>query len=272
MVGDGVFIRKTISPYDITPGDNPRSLITQVQLKGDNYDEWARSLRTVLRARKKFGFIDGTLLRPEEGSANLEDWWTNNSLLVSWIMNTVEPALRSTISHMEVAQDLWDDIKERFSIMNGPRIQQLKAELVECKQKGLTIVTYYGKLKKLWEELGNCEQIPSCKCGLCTCNLGSMLEKKREEEKVHQVLMGLDETVYATVRSNLLAQDPLPTLNKVYSTLVQEERVHTVTRAKDEKGEVMAFAVQGGSRYKDKNGGKEKIGTCIHCNCLVHDS
>lgn len=272
MVGDGVFIRKTISPYDITPGDNPRSLITQVQLKGDNYDEWARSLRTALRARKKFGFIDGTLLRPEEGSANLEDWWTNNSLLVSWIMNTVEPALRSTISHMEVAQDLWDDIKERFSIMNGPRIQQLKAELVECKQKGLTIVTYYGKLKKLWEELGNCEQIPSCKCGLCTCNLGSMLEKKREEEKVHQFLMGLDETVYATVRSNLLAQDPLPTLNKVYSTLVQEERVHTVTRAKDEKGEVMAFAVQGGSRYKDKNGGKEKIGTCIHCNRPGHDS
>ncbi|WVZ24907.1 hypothetical protein V8G54_003451 [Vigna mungo] len=84
--------------------------------------------------------------------------------------------------------------------------------------------------------------------------------------------MGLDETVYATVRSNLLAQDPLPTLNKVYSTLVKEERIHTVTRGKDEKGEVMAFVVQGGSRYKDKNGGKEKIGTCIHCNRPGHDS
>ncbi|WVZ13460.1 hypothetical protein V8G54_011026 [Vigna mungo] len=212
-----------------------------------------QSLRTALRARKKFGFIDGTLLRPKEGSADLEDWWTNNSLLVSWIMNTVEPALRSTISHMEVAQDLWDDMKERFSIMNGPRIQQLKAELIECKQKGLTI-------------------IPSCKCGLCTCNLGSMLEKKREEEKVHQFLTGLDEIVYTTVRSNLRAQDPLPTLNKVYSTLVQEERVHTVTLAKDEKREVMAFAVQGGSRYKDKIGGKENIGTCIHCNRPGHDS
>ena len=72
-------------------------------------------------------------------------------------MNTIEPSLRSTISHMEVAQDLWEDIKERFSIMNGPRIQQLKAELVECKQRGLTIVAYYGELKKLWEELGNFE-------------------------------------------------------------------------------------------------------------------
>jgi hypothetical protein len=147
--GDGVVIRKTISPYDITSNDNPGSLITHVQLKGENYDEWSRSLRTALRARKKFGFVDGTIGRPDEGSSDLEDWWTNNSLLVSWIMNTIEPSLRSTMSHMEVAMDLWKDIKERFSIVNGPRIQQLKAELVECKQKGLTIVTYYGKLKKI---------------------------------------------------------------------------------------------------------------------------
>jgi hypothetical protein len=194
--GDGVIIRKTISPYDITSNDNPGSLITQIQLKGENYDEWSRSLKTALRARKKFGFVDGTIIQPDDGSADLEDWWTNNSLLVSWIMNTIEPSLRSTISHMEVAKDLWDDIKERFSIANGPRIQQLKAELVECKQRGLTIVTYYGKLKKLWEELSNYDQVPTCKCGLCTCRLSSVLEKKREEEKVHQFLMGLDDTLW----------------------------------------------------------------------------
>jgi hypothetical protein len=138
-------------------------------------------------------------------------------------MNTIEPSLRSTMSHMEVAMDLWEDIKERFAVVNGPRIQQLKAELVECKQKGLAIVTYYGKLKKLWEELANYDQIPACKCGLCTCNISSVLQKKREEEKIHQFLMGLDDTLFGTVRSNLLAQDPLPTLNKIYATLVQEE-------------------------------------------------
>jgi hypothetical protein len=91
--GAGSVIRKTISQYDITSNDNPGSLITQVQLKGDNYDEWSRSLRTALRARKKFGFVDGTINMPDEGSSDLEDWWTNNSLLVSWIMNIIEPSL-----------------------------------------------------------------------------------------------------------------------------------------------------------------------------------
>ena len=65
---------------------------------------------------------------------------------------------------MENAKELWDDIKERFSVANGPRIQQLKSELAECKQEGMSMVNYYGKLKALWDELGNYHQIPTCTC------------------------------------------------------------------------------------------------------------
>ena len=106
----GVMQRKTISLYDVTSSDNPGSLITQIQLKGETYDEWARFQQTTLRARKKFGFVDGTIRRPDEKSPDLEDWWTNNSLSVSWIMNTIEPLLHSTISYMEKVQDLQEDI------------------------------------------------------------------------------------------------------------------------------------------------------------------
>jgi transposase InsO family protein len=263
---DGNSKRKTISPYDITSLDNPGLLITQVQLKGENYDEWSRSLRTALRARKKFGFVDGTITRPGEDSEDLDDWWTINSLLVSWIRNTIEPSLRSTISHVEIARDLWNDIRERFSLVNGPRIQQLKADIVECKQRGMSIVSYYGKLKQLWDELANYEQLPTCKCGGCTCDLRAVLEKNREEERVHIFLMGLEETMYGTVRSNILAQDPLPNLNKVYSILIQEERVKTISRGKDERGEVMAFAV------RNRGDGKDKNMVCSHCKRTGHEA
>jgi len=70
---DGFSQRKTISPYDITSLDNPGLSITQVQLKGENYNEWACSFRTALRARKKFEFVDGTIKRPDENSEDLED-------------------------------------------------------------------------------------------------------------------------------------------------------------------------------------------------------
>ncbi|KAK3005701.1 hypothetical protein RJ639_017627 [Escallonia herrerae] len=77
--GKDTIQRKTISLYDLMTNDNPGIIITQVHLKGENYDEWVRSIRTILRAKKKFGFIDGTIKRPNENLSDLEDWWTINS-------------------------------------------------------------------------------------------------------------------------------------------------------------------------------------------------
>ena len=70
-------------------------------------------------------------------------------MLVSWIRNTIDTDLRSTISHMENAKDIWEGIQERFSIATGPRIQQIKTRLNECKQCGMSMVAYYGKMKAL---------------------------------------------------------------------------------------------------------------------------
>ncbi|GAU51477.1 hypothetical protein TSUD_413660 [Trifolium subterraneum] len=201
----------------------------------------------------------------------MEDWWTVQSMLVSWILNTIDPTLRSTISYMENAKDMWEDIKERLSVVNGPRIQQFKSDLAQCKQEGMTMVNYYGKLKALWDELANYQQIPICNCGGCKCDIKEKLEKQREEEKVHQFLMGLDDVLYGTVRSNLLATDLLPSMNKMYATLIQEERVKSMTRTKDERGEIVGLAVQTRGRARGRGNTKEKDSVCSHCNQPEHD-
>ncbi|PNX75889.1 hypothetical protein L195_g031833, partial [Trifolium pratense] len=155
-------------------------------------------------------------------------------------------------------------------VVNGPRIQQLKLDLARCKQDGMSVVTYYGKLKLLWDDLANYDQIPVCSCGRCKCDISSKLEKRREEERVHQFLMGLDDAIYGTVRSNLLATDPLPNLNRVYSTMIQEERVKTMTRTTEERREVMSLAVQtNGRAVKGSWDGKDK---CTHCHREGHEA
>ncbi|KAJ0021463.1 hypothetical protein Pint_31254 [Pistacia integerrima] len=207
------FRQENSNLYLLNPNDNPGNIITQVQLKGENYDEWAWAVRTTLRAKKKYGFIDGTIKQPKDNSLELEDWWTVNSMLVSWVFDTIEPSICSTISYMENVKDLWEDIRQRFSIGNGPRVQQLRADLASCKQDGQAVITYYGRLKALWDELNNYDQIPICSCTGCKCNLTAKLERKCEEERVHQFLMGLDEEGYGIVRSNILSTKPLPNLN-----------------------------------------------------------
>ncbi|PNX95257.1 retrovirus-related Pol polyprotein from transposon TNT 1-94 [Trifolium pratense] len=230
-------VKKTPSPYDLNSNDNPGNLITQVQLKGENYDEWSKAIHISLRARRKWGFVEGTIEQPKEGSSNLEDWWTVKSMLVSWVLNTIEPSLRSTISYQENVKQLWEDIKERLSIVNGPRIQQIKAELAEYRQTGMTMVTYYGKLKSLWDELSNYQQLP----------------------------------MY-TLRSNLLATGPLLKLNRVYATLVQEERVKAISRGKEERGEVVGFSAQVRGRSKGLTEVKDKDVECSNCKRSGHEA
>ena len=99
-------MKKTPSPYDLNASDNPGNVITQVQLRGENYDEWARAVKIALRARRKWGFIDGTHKEPNKDASKIEDWWTVQSMLVSWILNTIEPNLRSTVAYVENAKDL----------------------------------------------------------------------------------------------------------------------------------------------------------------------
>ena len=152
--------KKSISPFALTANDNPGNLITYTQLKGTNYEEWAKAIRISLRAKKKNGFIDDSIKQPTDDSNEVEDWWTVNSMIISWIFNTIEPSLRSTISYRETAKELWDDIQQRFSVRNGARVHQLKTEVSKCKQNGDTVMGYYSRLKKIWDDLNDHDPMP----------------------------------------------------------------------------------------------------------------
>lgn len=53
-----------LSPMYLHPSDGPGNLITTVQLRGENYEDWSKHVRNALRTKRKLGFIDGTLTKP----------------------------------------------------------------------------------------------------------------------------------------------------------------------------------------------------------------
>ncbi|XP_074301949.1 uncharacterized protein LOC141633359 [Silene latifolia] len=217
--------RSILSPYFLPTSDKPGDKIIHVMLNGENYDEWSVKLRGALRSRKKTGFIDGLIKRPTEDSEDLEDWYMVNAMIVAWIFNVIEPSLGSQITYVEEAKILWDDIEQRFSVGNGPKTHRVKCSISACKQGDKESVSdYYGRLKRLWDDLDKYDRHPICDCGGCKCNINRKLDKKPDEEKVHDFLIGLD-SKYATVSSSLLLQEPLPNLNRAYATIIQEEGV-----------------------------------------------
>ncbi|CAH9135505.1 unnamed protein product [Cuscuta epithymum] len=195
-------------------------------------------------------------------------------MIVAWMFNTIEPSLRASISYRDVAFDLWRDIKERFSVGNGVKIYQVKSELSDCKQRsGEKIMSYYGRLKKLWDDLDDFDPLPSCDCSGCKCNLTTKLRKRRDDDQVREFLMGL-ESFYANTRSSLLGIEPLPSLNIVYSRLIQEEEVRMITGSQEEGTNPMSFAVRGNTFTGRNSGGAARVSNnsivCTFCSKTGH--
>ncbi|KAK4429083.1 hypothetical protein Salat_1208300 [Sesamum alatum] len=174
---------------------------------------------------------------------------------------------------MENVKDLWEDLRQRFSIGNGPRVQQLKADIANCKQAGQAVVSYYGQLKMMCDELVSYEPIPVCQCSGCKCNITAELMKKQENERIHQFLMGLDDAVFGTVRSNILSMEPIPSLMRVYSMIIQEERHRKIARTKDERENAVAFTTQAGQSVRAAAvKTKDKITPCTQCGRAGHEA
>lgn len=114
------------------------------------------------------------------------------------------------------------------------------------------MIEYFGKMTKFWDDLTNYDKTVMCKCGGCTCNIAADLEKKRDEDKVHQFLLGLDEDVYRAVRASIISTDPMPSMNQVYSKIKSVERVNTMMRGREQQGAKTTFAVRASGFGKEE--------------------
>jgi len=99
-------------------------------------------------------------------------------------------------------------------------------------------VEFFSKLICLWTELDSYVRIPKCKC-----NAAKKIAKMNEEEKVHQFLIGLDDENYSTVRSQILAHDPLPSIDKIFNMVQQAKNHRKVMMNRDTKQDSMAAFV-----------------------------
>ncbi|XP_074300923.1 uncharacterized protein LOC141632261 [Silene latifolia] len=112
-------------------------------------------------------------------------------MLKAWLRNVINPKLHPSIAFEQTVSEVWEELKNRYAAGNAPRVHQLKGDLAECKQGRLSVIEYYTKLKMIWDELANYSKVPDCTCGAAVA-----IAKEREDEKVHQFMMGLNSNLY----------------------------------------------------------------------------
>ncbi|KAL2896320.1 Transcription factor BYE1, partial [Bienertia sinuspersici] len=202
-----------------------------------------------------------------------------NGSLVYWILRTIDPKIIDSIPFHDDARRLWSYLEKRFCIANGPRIQQLRAQIVDCRQsKSMTIEEYYNKLIGLYDELNCLKPLHVFSCDKCTCDVVGKFTVDRQEEIFHQFIIGVDDDYYSGVRTNLLSQSPPPAdLDKAYQALILEERSRKIAREKVIKEETHAFSVQNSRpwAHTGTDRGFDRLDEsglfCTHCNQRGHD-
>ncbi|KAJ1418269.1 Zinc finger, CCHC-type superfamily [Sesbania bispinosa] len=253
------------SPYYLGASDNPGTTLVTVPLTGNNYRNWAHSMRTTLRAKTKLGFIDGTIKKPPVGSTELFHWEKADSMVTAWIINSTDPSLHGSISHVTTTRDVWIDLEERFAQTNAPRIHQIWRNLCLIqKEPNVTVTEFYTKFKSLLDELGELQPLPECSCGA-----SKELAQREEEQRVHMFLGGIDNDRYHHIKGTILSVDPLPPLWRAFNHILREESRVLADKDKDPKPETATtFHATNFNRRKGRDGPKPK---CDHCGKIGHE-
>ncbi|XP_073128240.1 uncharacterized protein [Henckelia pumila] len=173
---------------------------------------------------------------------------SNNNIVISWLLNSVSKDISTSILFAESAADIWIDLQDRFQQSNGPRIFQLRRDLVSLRQGQDPVSVYFTKLKTFWDELNHFR--PMCNCGKCVCYGVKNIDAYFQMDYTMTFLMGLNDS-FAHVRSQILLTDPLPSITRVFALIVQEERQRVIgSSIPDIYGNGMAFAIKGENSQK----------------------
>ncbi|XP_075653928.1 uncharacterized protein LOC142624284 [Castanea sativa] len=114
------------SPFFLHHGESLGAILVTKPLTEDNYPTWARAMRMALDAKSKLGFVDGSITT-SMAIIPLEKitWSKNNSMISSWISNSVSPHITASVIYRNSALEVWNSLRNCISQANGQWISQL---------------------------------------------------------------------------------------------------------------------------------------------------
>ena len=114
------------NPYFLPVAENPRIILSlQPLISPENYVDWNRSVFLALSARNKFAFVNGAISKPEVTSPLYNSWCRYNTMVLSWLVNSLSKDLQASVRYINTTQELWIDLRDHFSQGSSPRLYKL---------------------------------------------------------------------------------------------------------------------------------------------------
>lgn len=257
------------NPLYLHPSDSSNLTIVNIKLNGtENYTVWSNSMTLALNVKNKLGFVDGTCVRPLDDDVLGKQWDRCNSVVLTWILNSVSEELYLGQVYSTLASSVWTELKETYDKLDGSVIFDLYQNINSFSQNGMSVADYYHKLNVMWKKLDQILQIPPC-----VCNASKKFNDFSLMIKLMQFLMGLD-NVYQPVRTTLLTREELPTVKEAFA-LISREESHRNSNSNSQKGQTQAvgFVSKTNQSFDSKRKNPRTLNQnlkCTHCDKIGH--
>ena len=147
----------------------------------------------------------------------------------------------------------------------------MQKDLASFSQGELFVTKYFTNLSILWDEIQNYEPLPTCSCEKCVCHANEKISNIHHKEVVMQLLMGLNDS-FSHIQGQIFLMDPIPSVEKVYSLLIQDEKQRSIGQGSNNGPFVESITLAAKTMNLDSKTfkkGKENP-TCSHCGLRGH--
>ncbi|XP_035830149.1 uncharacterized protein LOC118479628 [Helianthus annuus] len=256
-------------PLFLHPSDSANLSIVSVKLKGsENYRIWSNAMYLALQLKNKIGFVDGSCLRSKTDEVLGRQWDRCNSIVLTWILNSVSEELYLGLVYSKIASDVWKDLKDTYDKIDGSVVFNMYQKINSFSQNGMPVSEYYHKLNCMWKQLDQLLTLPAC-----SCDASKQFNDFNHLIKLMQFLMGLDSS-YQSVRINLLTRETLPSVKDDFSVISREEsHLHSKNIFDKTPNNPVGCSVKTGqvidSRKRNNRTPNPNL-KCSHCNKTGH--
>nr|CAN61281.1 hypothetical protein VITISV_018008 [Vitis vinifera] len=149
-------------------------------------------------------------IKPKRGDPTFEEWDKDDSMIMSWLWDSMNLAVSDTHMFLTIAKEIWDSICRTYSkACDAAQVYEIKVKTSATKQGSRTVTECANSLKNLWQELDH-YRVSEMKCLKDTAILKNFIEKDR----VYDFLAGLNPE-FDQVRVQILGKEETISLIRV---------------------------------------------------------
>ncbi|KAA8531126.1 hypothetical protein F0562_005835 [Nyssa sinensis] len=210
-------------------GGNPTLHISQVKLDGNNYLSWSRACLLSIDAGL-YDYVTGTLKEPTSIDPTVRQWWLINSLVMLWLLNSMQPHISRGFLFLKTAYEIWTVAVQTYSqdrsalATFSQKYFKAPQPRVENKggnsEKGPMKCDYCGKR---WHTRDNCWKLHGCP------NTGRGAGKTRSGRLHAHLTEALDTPLASTKDANHLTSKELQVFRRIVARFDSSTSSSTTT-------------------------------------------